>query len=48
MVKIVGSKKREHQGKRGKGKTHIPPEFYLFFGQSVVGGLLTTYPLIPG
>jgi hypothetical protein len=31
-------------GKRGKGKTHTPPEFYLFSGLSGVGGL----PLISG
>jgi hypothetical protein len=35
-------------GKRGKGKAHTLPEFHLFSGQSGMGGLLSTYPLIPG
>jgi hypothetical protein len=38
----VGTKKGA-QGKRGKGKAHTLPEFYLSSGQSGMGGLLTTF-----
>jgi hypothetical protein len=40
--------KRGAQGKRGGGKTHTPPEFYLFSGLSGMGGLLSTFYSTPG
>ena len=44
---LLGTKKGA-QEKRGKGKTHTPPEFHLFSGQSGVGGLLSTFHSSPG
>jgi hypothetical protein len=43
----LGTKKGA-QGKRGKGKTLTPPEFYLFSRLSGVGGLLSTFHSSPG
>ena len=39
---VLGIKKGA-LGKRGKGKTHTPPEFHLFSGQPGVEELLSTF-----
>jgi hypothetical protein len=39
--------KRGTLGKWGKGKTHAPPEFHIFSGQSGVGGLLPNLSIHP-
>jgi hypothetical protein len=44
---LLGTKKGG-LGKRGKGKTHTPPEFHLFSGLSGMGGLLSTFHSSPG
>jgi hypothetical protein len=44
----VSGTKKGALGKRGKGKTHTPPEFHLCSGQSGMGGLLSTFHSSPG